>query len=1053
MESRLDADMMKFTNTEAEDLDLELSEDGGGSVASSADINFDINNFDETPGLDFGWMDSNVGSLDFERMNMGGFDPTDMHQFGMNPELNGPADMSEMNGTAGMAGTPGMAGVQGMPNMSNDFTRQPGMPQLSPNPNTRLDPRLDSTLNTSAEPVHTDEATKKSGFVQRMESATMTRAQGLLQHLTFGAPEEMQPIKLPPHSDILDVADQVHNDKLPYTVRLESFPLRSRVETQIKCRLVIQDKQTGMPTSQSLLHLPTDTIARPRFQLINPEVLAQDPKIDAATLYLSVDAINPDEMSEQILMCAKCLERERRRAFRKKAMDPHEETYWTGVQNRRIIVFNCRQVMPISASGQVELPLRVACYCRHHAAKNGYQLLFGVRDRQGNLLGRTVSPRVFITDSHKDSRRNEEAAFDHSGEQNMSEASDVSADVSGGFTPSSVDSAVESEGELEAGSMHSRSSSSVHRVGSNTSINRSHPYARPQSKPHVPSVHLARQIQQSQAVPFWLAGVQTDSRPPSGQQTPQHPQQQQQQIPQQPTAFGQQPWRGSSSLARVSRVIPPSGSMRGGVEITLLGQGFRPGAVAMFGDLPSISTQFWSDSTIIAHLPPSSQPGPVPVTFKDDDETVKNSAPVFTYINDGEDKLKELTLQMIGYKMGGNMDDISGIVERMGAETHMDNGGSNGMGSSNGAMSNGRSSMGGMSHSRNHQTKATLSGEKMALWTLANISKIPSAQPLNVNLRNDEGQSMVHLAAMLGYASVVKALMAKNAYVDLQDVSGYTPLHFAVLFDNRNVTRLLLQADADPFNRTSHGLTARDLADGTVVDLLPKDQRSWYSELNRRGSSSSLNSLGEIDGLGEVIEETPFLSPLSDHDVAPRKPPSYSQLYPERIITNRASKQLRSERTRASTMRSSVIEIEVSEDELEAENEGEADIEDEGEEEEGSRIPELRIEEVQIEDEPVDEDDPEEDEMLARPRPAWVERWASRDLDIRNDRMLFTFWIPLSLITIIGILSIYTLQNYGTPGAPAWVTKFGDAVGNVISQIMDRVMPIPRPAASAPTWR
>ena len=99
-------------------------------------------------------------------------------------------------------------------------------------------------------------------------------------------------------------------------------------------------------------------------------------------------------------ICAGCITRERKRAGRKKSKNKEEEELWQEDEAKRIIVFNTHEVKdwqspPKPKSGsqsmdsgseysspppifpedamQVDLPMRIACYCRHQEEKLGFQ--------------------------------------------------------------------------------------------------------------------------------------------------------------------------------------------------------------------------------------------------------------------------------------------------------------------------------------------------------------------------------------------------------------------------------------------------------------------------------------------------------------------------------------------------------------------------------------------------------------------------------------------------------------------------------------------------------
>lgn len=90
----------------------------------------------------------------------------------------------------------------------------------------------------------------------------------------------------------------------------------------------------------------------------------------------------------------------------------------------------------------------------------------------------------------------------------------------------------------------------------------------------------------------------------------------------------------NSAAPRIARLIPAEGPVAGGVEVTLLGDGFTPNLVVTFGGVPAMQTQFWSPSTLVCVLPPSSSPGPVVVGFRSIPFDAERSLQLFTYVDE-----------------------------------------------------------------------------------------------------------------------------------------------------------------------------------------------------------------------------------------------------------------------------------------------------------------------------------------------------------------------------------------------------------------------------------
>ncbi len=55
----------------------------------------------------------------------------------------------------------------------------------------------------------------------------------------------------------------------------------------------------------------------------------------------------------------------------------------------------------------------------------------------------------------------------------------------------------------------------------------------------------------------------------------------------------------------LQRVVPAEGPTTGGIEITLLGQRLTSSLKVLFGDNESPKTILWSDSSLVAILPPA----------------------------------------------------------------------------------------------------------------------------------------------------------------------------------------------------------------------------------------------------------------------------------------------------------------------------------------------------------------------------------------------------------------------------------------------------------------
>jgi hypothetical protein len=193
--------------------------------------------------------------------------------------------------------------------------------------------------------------------------------------------------------------------------------LKSRVETQIPIRLTL----FPLPAGVKKLRLPTHAISKPKF-LAKPDVGRSPEVLELHTSLVCTSAMQDKSKLEKafsrargervkrssvtsaatdgtqeegedtpldggdVKICQGCIQRERKRASRKKQRKPDEDELFQKNEDKRVIVFNTNELKdwvepgkdssmtftPLGAM-QVELPMRIACYCRHQNEKIGFQ--------------------------------------------------------------------------------------------------------------------------------------------------------------------------------------------------------------------------------------------------------------------------------------------------------------------------------------------------------------------------------------------------------------------------------------------------------------------------------------------------------------------------------------------------------------------------------------------------------------------------------------------------------------------------------------------------------
>jgi len=237
-------------------------------------------------------------------------------------------------------------------------------------------------------------------------------------------------------------------------LKLSHLPLGVK-KLHLPTHTISKPKQLAKPTpppSEEMLELHLSVVCTSAMQDPNKKAAAQRRAAETAsrgrppsTMSGSTNTppatpqdvqLTPQDGGE-VTICDNCQKREKKRAGRKKlkkAMD--EEELWQQNESRRVVVFNTHEVqvwgdsaqqtdVPLSrgaktrqlsrpapqenqfqdhhAQGyQIILPMRIACYCRHHAEKTGFQVIFTLTNNKFNVVAQAMLPNLYITDNHKD---------------------------------------------------------------------------------------------------------------------------------------------------------------------------------------------------------------------------------------------------------------------------------------------------------------------------------------------------------------------------------------------------------------------------------------------------------------------------------------------------------------------------------------------------------------------------------------------------------------------------------------------------------------------------
>jgi IPT/TIG domain/Ankyrin repeats (many copies) len=771
--------------------------------------------------------------------------------------------------------------------------------------------------------------------------------------------------------------------------------LKSRVETQIPIKMTL----APLPAGATKLRLPSYTVSKPKFlakpeadrspeilelstSLVCTSAMQDQAKLDRAFARARGEDVGPvskpspasstgsqcskdDEEKPlnggEVKICSGCIQRERKRASRKKQKKPDEEEMFQKDEEKRVIVFNTNEIKewaepakdtPTSLSGhqgnpppplpkgamQVELPMRIACYCRHQNEKLGFQVIFTIKDHTEKVIAQAMTNSIMITDDHKT----------HNAPQPMPTSNPSLPNApqlpgAGVFSTAGLDL---SGGQPIGSKMFKQSLSTTdlqglqHNFNPNFPMNSSHnPFAVPSmtssatltprnlsrpasptgfsgpskrrkqsgsgkipsgltmtrletSQPHGGSSTMPNTATASSFAPNFMTATSErfpmSSRQPAYGTSPPTPNSNDngfmsainrsfsmENLPRQAmmsAPSSRQPSRPGSPGAHrdsfsaeqntsqqaanqlfggqarrppplIHKLVPAEGSITGGTEVTLLGNGFYQGLEVMFGDSEATTTTFWGEKCLNCITPPSLQAGTVAVVFKHEHHQYTSMQQqsqsrhfLFTYIDDREVEMYRLALKTVGKQMQHPTEDpYSAAQQLLGGPSP----------------SFWPSTQGGYGGSRGHQRQARSSAQGTNLVELeSNMLKFldyldlgGTATPARLNTRRRSGATLLHLASSLGLTRFVAGLLSRGANPNALDQNGNTPLHLAAMTGQPNIIYRLRLAGADHKIKCIRGFIPADLALSLRVHqaaLIPQ-QRTFATRIqSRRASATSL---------------------------------------------------------------------------------------------------------------------------------------------------------------------------------------------------------------------
>ncbi|KZO92586.1 hypothetical protein CALVIDRAFT_540853 [Calocera viscosa TUFC12733] len=578
---------------------------------------------------------------------------------------------------------------------------------------------------------------------------------------------------------------------------LPSIGAKSRVETQIKVVL-----QVTMPDGDPLagyrvgtwkyIKLEKGTALRKRRRNNAKNPTEPNPE-EVLQLVATVHPASQPHLTAY--RCASCHQREVKRMARKLALrvrpppspspSPDGSDHSKNCDNveeelddKRMIVFNCTDLQELR-DGEVSLPTRLVCYCRHHREKVGFIVVFQLFAEGGRLVAEGRSPPIMITDDHKT--------------RNPTDSESLSALRQIGF----VSAPEEAMSKRKTPTDDSAESQQEHRPRKK---NRSAAPTPPEDMQWTSPTHMPMSLP---LTPISALGANhaLPTLPPI--------------FPFPEALSGTMPLQQGPmpTSPKILRLVPPTGPVAGGIEVTLLGQAFSLTTAPVFGNVPATSWVPYGENVMVCILPPSPCPGPVRVTLQGVDPVLGEEPAIFCYEDQSDKALMELALLVVGMKMNGRMDTARDVAMQIILT-----------GRSVGSEDSTMSDADGLPYGQSayevprfaHASQAAGHDFQSTVMSLMRLLEAPlpsnSANAPYLSLTSPTGLTLLHLAVILNFHRLCGQLLSLGIDPDVRDVNGYTALHFAALRGRVRCARLLLDANADVSIVQGLGLTAADVA-------------------------------------------------------------------------------------------------------------------------------------------------------------------------------------------------------------------------------------------------
>ncbi|XBW36732.1 hypothetical protein QEN19_002309 [Hanseniaspora menglaensis] len=562
-------------------------------------------------------------------------------------------------------------------------------------------------------------------------------------------------------------------------------------------------------------------------------------------------------------VCDKCCKREERRFSRRKSGNTDADL-WAVNDFKEALIFNTKQLSVLSQANvdlksqksykNFTIPCRFVCYCRHHKETVGFRIVVLLKNAAGDILAKKTSQPLKIVNYNAKSKSIKDIASDISDTaSSVASESSYATDYSNS-RQSSVDYSTSSyQSELDNVPLSAdqlRSMRVINNLNTTTADLLQH------QSPGSSSANLQVENIQNHYRPISnnLQSRISESQSPIAQLNSSLSHKQRQ--PSQQT-----------TLPIIYKIIPNSGPLSGGVEVTILGENFTPNTQIRFGVNKALTVNFWGPTTIVATAPPASFPGPVQVVGLLNEMDVgrnvpENSETRFTYIDQNDKELLELALQIVDLEVNGSVNGNSNtdvaengsqnIVKRLIREKQQ--------------QQQQQQPYSQASTNKKVDGTAALQPYKVVLSLLGNKNSLK-----HLDLKNKKGHTLLHLASLKSHIEIIIFLISNGASVNVADKFGYTPLHFACLSNDIRVIKMLIAMNCDKYSPTftKDLMTPLELflnnydtntseAHDEVYDLL-KDNKKLYSTSVLDDDSMYSNGSGYQVHISTMVKDESLL--------------------------------------------------------------------------------------------------------------------------------------------------------------------------------------------------